>query len=165
METEEFTLSRVAEVAHAPKRAVQLWADAGVIKAKAATMLAGSGVHRRFDRDELIIACIVSPFARQKMAIGGLLTVSEGVRVYLRTGKQHAHLRLVERAIAGEGHNYLLAYWVQNKNGELVVSDFDLAADTGTSKQDFFEKMKPGGRRVKVDVIALNEVLQDVPSE
>ena len=63
-----------------PKRSVRLWADAEVIKADPATMLAGSGTHRRFSRTELIVACIVAPFAKQKVAIGALKAISLSAR-------------------------------------------------------------------------------------
>jgi hypothetical protein len=160
MET-EFALSRLAEIARTPKRAVQLWADFGVIKADPSTMTAGSGVHRRFKRDELIVACVVAPFAKQKIAIGGLKTVSDAVRFYLQ---KHQHLRrLFDEAIAGRGRNYLLAYWSERKDGELYIGDFNLA---NKSEESFFDKMSQSSKQpVKVDVIALNEVLRDVPAE
>jgi hypothetical protein len=161
MET-EFTLSRLAEIARVPKRAMQLWADAGVIKADPSTMLAGSGVHRRFGRDELIIACVVAPFAKQKVAVGGLQTVSMAVRFFLR---QDMHWRrLFDDAVAGRGANYLLAHWCEkNKDGQLYIGDINLA---NKSEDNFFDQMSRSRKpSIKVDVIALNEALRDVPAE
>jgi hypothetical protein len=168
MET-EFTLSRLAEIAHAPKRAVQLWADAGVIEADPSTMLAGSGVHRRFRREEVIIACIIAPFAKQKVAIGGLEAISIVVRGFLRKDPQRR--RIFEDAIAGQGRNYFLAYWCEKKDGELYISGVDLA---NQSEDNFFDRMslfdQPSGSHkpkpaIKIDAVALNEVLRDVPEE
>jgi hypothetical protein len=159
----EFALSRIAEIARAPKRAVQLWADAGVIKADPSTMTAGSGVHRVFGRDEAIIACIVALFAKQKMAIGGLKAVSDAMRVYLR--KDYPTAGVFKRAIAGEGSNYLLAYWAERKDGGLYISDYDIPTDARSRGINFFDQMrKPDKHPVKIDVIALNEALRDVPA-
>jgi len=169
MET-EFTLSRLAEIARVPKRAVQLWADAGVVKADPSTMLAGSGVHRRFNRDELIVACIVAPFAKQKIAIGGLQVISDGVRGLLLMRRKHRDrnmFAIFDRAIAGSGSNYLLAYWVERKNGELHISDIAPVTDENSQIINFFEQMNLAGsdkKPVRVDVIALNEALKDIPA-
>jgi hypothetical protein len=164
---EEFTLSTLAEIARMPKRAVQLWADAGVIKANPSTMLAGSGVHRRFKREEVIVACILAPFAKQKMAIGGLQSAASTVRRYLGFGKRYPLMDIIERAVAGRHNNYLLAFWADGKDGELVISDWNIESDANRDRS-FFDVFKPSDadkRWVKIDVIPLNEVLRDLPAK
>jgi hypothetical protein len=162
---EDFTLSALAEIAGMPKRAVQLWADAGVIKANPSTMLAGSGVHRRFKREELIIACIIVPFAKQKMAIGALENISIVVRGILRAGEYHPEL---EMAAEGRNNNYMVVYWYERKNGDMAIDLFRLLSDSNPN-QNLFEVLKPDTedhrRTVKVDVIPLNEVLRNLPAK
>jgi hypothetical protein len=161
---EEFTLSALAEIARMPKRAVQLWADAGVIKANPSTMLAGSGVHRRFKREELIIACIIAPFAKQKMAIGALETISVVVRAMLRDNEYPEF----QMAAEGRNNNYAVVYWYERKNGDLAIDLFRLLSDSKPN-QNLFEVLKPDTedhrRAVKVDVIPLNEVLRNLPAK
>jgi hypothetical protein len=162
---EDFTLSALAEIAGMPKRAVQLWADAGVIKANPATMLAGSGVHRRFKREELIIACIIAPFAKQKMAIGALENISIVVRVMLRDNEYPEF----QMAAEGRNNNYMVVYWYERKNGDLAIDLFRPLSDSKPN-QNFFDVLKAGTedhrrRAVKVDVIPLNEVLRNLPAK
>jgi hypothetical protein len=169
---EDFTLSALAEIAGMPKRAVQLWADAGVIKANPSTVLAGSGVHRKFKREEAIVACVVAPFAKQKMAIGALKSVGNTVRLYLRQPQSAEALR---RSALGDGNYFLVAYWVPEKSGELVPEVFNLVGDMDPT-QSFFDVVGKdvhvlrGGKGVdlapiKIDVIPLNEVLRSLPRE
>jgi hypothetical protein len=154
----DFTLSALAEIARIPKRAVQLWADAGVIKANPSTMLQGSGVHRRFTRDEVIVACVVAPFAKQKMAIGGLEIVAICVRAVLSTPRQRAQF---EMAVAGHSSNYVAAYWVED-GAALVIDEFGLMSDVKTIFNPRDARFK---RAVKIDVVSLNEVLRDLPAK
>jgi hypothetical protein len=165
---EDFTLSALAEIAGMPKRAVQLWADAGVIKANPATMLAGSGVHRRFKRDEVIIACIVTPFAKQKMAIGGLKNVASGVRGYLHSWRQnpsgHPFIDFFEGAATRQHNGYLMVSWAEGKNGELIIEKFKVGFDV-VAGELFSPREADSKPIVKTDVIHLNEALQDLPAK
>jgi hypothetical protein len=117
----------------------------------------GSGVHRRFKREEVIVACIVAPFAKQKMAIGALQSVGHAVRQYLRTGKQYPNLDV-------RNNDYLLVCWAEGKSAELVIEHFDLMSDERSHERDFFvilNRHKPA----KMDVINLKEVLRDLPAK
>jgi hypothetical protein len=156
----EFTLSRLAEIARTPKRAVQLWADAGVIMAKPSTMRAGSGVHRKFSREEVIVGCIVAPFAKQKVAIGALERISVAVRAISQSWD-------VERTARGQ--HYLLVRWHEIKPGELLANDFEIIAADGKRDINVFDRFAArdhkGRKPVKVDLISLNEALRDVPVE
>jgi hypothetical protein len=171
---EEFTLSTLAEITRMPKRSLQLWADAGVIKANPSTMREGSGVHRKFKREEAIVACIVAPFAKQKMAIGALEQVGDAVRRYLRLPRQ---IDGVRRAAANDdGKNYyLVVNWIADKSGGgLSPHSFNLVSDT--PKRNFSDVVGNtvhvwrGDKGVdimpiKVDIVPLNEVLRSLPQE
>jgi hypothetical protein len=96
------TLSEIARATGAKPRAIQLWADAGVIIADPGTDREGSGKHRKFDRGEVIVACIIAPFAADKMAIGGLLKLSQVVRNLMKV-----NARAFDLAAAGTGKGFL----------------------------------------------------------
>jgi hypothetical protein len=74
-----FTLADLERVTGAKRRSLQLWADAGVIKARKGTDRAGTGTHRLFSPEEAVVACIVHAFAQHQIAIGELLIISERV--------------------------------------------------------------------------------------
>ena len=101
-----YTLAELERITGAKRRSLQLWTDAGVIVAESSTMHAGSGTHRRFSKDEAIIACAVHAFARQQMSIGGLKEVATAIRMAM--GSQE-HRALVDDAIAGKGQCYLIS--------------------------------------------------------
>jgi hypothetical protein len=88
---EFFTLADLVKVTGAKRRSLQLWADAGVIKAVKGTHRAGTGTHRLFDPHEAIVACIVHAFALHQIAIGELLTISAGIREAVRPRKDFTH--------------------------------------------------------------------------
>ncbi|MGY3550776.1 hypothetical protein ACVWZ4_006138 [Bradyrhizobium sp. USDA 4472] len=95
MKAESFSLSDLVEISGAKRRSLQLWADAGVIKAARSTDRAGTGVHRQYSRDEAIIACIIHGFALRQISIGELLAISEAVRAMIFTSS-HAGLKKLE---------------------------------------------------------------------
>jgi hypothetical protein len=106
MQQHEFTLADLTRITGAKRRTVQLWAEAGVILARADTERGGSGTHRRFSRDEAIVACVLRPFAERQMSIGEVLNVATAVRRQLQEG---GHAReILENAIQGRWHNYLM---------------------------------------------------------
>jgi hypothetical protein len=96
------TLSEISKATAAKPRTVQLWADAGVIVAEPGTDREGSGKHREFSKGEAVIACIVAPFAADKMAIGGLRDIARVVR------SGGANTKPFDNAINGIGNNFLV---------------------------------------------------------
>ena len=75
-----YTLSDLARISGAKRRSVQLWAEAGALKADPITNRMGPGVHRRFSRQEAQIAKLLFPLADIGLPIGKLLRVAESVR-------------------------------------------------------------------------------------
>jgi hypothetical protein len=104
--THLYTLANLVEITGAKRRALQVWAESGALKAEPGTDYAGSGVHRMFSKEEALIACVLHGFARQEVAIGNLRRVAEGMREgYLRV----AHLReAFNDSLIGEGKNFLI---------------------------------------------------------
>src|SRR5271157_1387816 len=74
------TLADIVKATGAKPRTVQLWADAGVIVPEPGSDREGSGRHRQFSKREAAIACIIAPFAVEKVAIGGLKAIAFGLR-------------------------------------------------------------------------------------
>jgi hypothetical protein len=97
------TLSDISKATGAKPRTVQLWADAGVIVPEPGTDREGSGKHREFGKGEVIIACIVAPFAVDKMAIGGLLNIARTIRHV----HPKANIKEFDRAIEGIGSSFM----------------------------------------------------------
>jgi len=84
MKTETYTLADLATFTGAGRRTVQLWAEAGAIRADQETERAGTGTHRRFSRTEAIIACILYAFASKKISIGVLIDIGKALRDILK---------------------------------------------------------------------------------
>ncbi|MCZ6509367.1 MAG: hypothetical protein O7G13_11695 [Alphaproteobacteria bacterium] len=102
----DYTLANLTEFTGAKRRTVQVWAEGGVIQAEASTSRAGTGVHRRFSRDEAIIACLVHAFARRLQSpIGVLLRISALVRESLGGKKFRT---MIEKAISGEAEVFVV---------------------------------------------------------
>src|SRR3974377_1697488 len=58
-----YSVADVIEATGLKRRTIQFLADKGVIQATRATQEGGSGVHRSFTRNEVIIACLMHPFS------------------------------------------------------------------------------------------------------
>jgi hypothetical protein len=97
------TLADITRATGAKPRTVQLWADANVIVPEVGTDREGPGRHREFSRQEVIIACVIAPFAADKMAIGGLLKLSQVVRNFMKI-----NARAFDLAVSGTGKGFLV---------------------------------------------------------
>ena len=75
-----YTLADLTRVTGVKRRTVQLWAEAGAIEALVESEHAGTGVHRKFYREEAIVACILAPLSRLKVSIGKLVEFGEALR-------------------------------------------------------------------------------------
>lgn len=78
-----FTLADIVRFTASKRRSVQLWAEGGVIRADPSTEREGSGVHRRFSKDEVIVACVIAAFANDNATIGSLIRLANGIRVFM----------------------------------------------------------------------------------
>jgi hypothetical protein len=99
------TLADIVKATGSKPRTVQLWADAGVIVPEPGSDREGSGRHRQFSKREVAIACIVAPFAVEKVAIGGLKAIALELRrsVEFLAGEQCA----LNQALLGKGRNFV----------------------------------------------------------
>ena len=99
------TLADIVKATGAKPRTVQLWADAGVIVPEPGSDREGSGRHRQFSKIEVAIACIVAPFAAEKVAIGGLKAIALELRgnVEFLAGEQWA----LKEALDSKGRNFV----------------------------------------------------------
>lgn len=107
-----YTLADLARASKAKRRSLQLWADAGIIRAYTSTERKGTGTHRLFSRDEAIIASILNLFSRRQVAIGELQRLALAIRKFLDSGKKRVAL---EEAIAGE-QRFLVVNWIWAKD-------------------------------------------------
>ena len=104
-----YTLADLTRFSKAKRRSVQLWAEAGAIVAETGTEREGSGVHRLFDRNEAIIACVLGALATHGITIGKLISAGDLLRQ--RLGGRYREpitCRVIEDGIADQGRNLLL---------------------------------------------------------
>lgn len=87
-----YSLADVVRISGAKARSVQLWANAEAILANPATEKRGTGIHRRYSRNELIIACCLAGFSRRQVGIGELKRIGSAVRELLKKPTVHDEL-------------------------------------------------------------------------
>jgi hypothetical protein len=117
----DFSLSDLEDLTAAKRRSIQLWADAGVIRAYPRTDRRGTGTHRRFSRDEAIIGCIIAGLANRQRPIGELLRLSSVIRDFLNSGKFR---KSVEGAIGGKD-SLMVLRWGGKETPEIFVCPRD----------------------------------------
>jgi hypothetical protein len=78
-----YALRDLVNLTRAGRRTIQFWADHGVLVADKGTDHAGTGTHRRFSRDEAIVACLIHAFALRQIGIGELIGISKMIREIL----------------------------------------------------------------------------------
>jgi hypothetical protein len=110
---ETYVLRDLVEITGAGRRTVQFWADHGVLVADKDTDHAGTGTHRRFSRDEAIIACIVQAFALRTIGIGELIGLAEAIRHSLTNSGIR---KTINQAISDENSTAALVYekWIDD---------------------------------------------------
>ncbi len=102
----DYSLADLTSLTKAKRRTIQVLAEAGAIRANPSTERAGTGTHRRFSRDEAIVACLVNAFARRvQMPIGVILRLSSLVRQMI---DDQASMVVIEKAIRNESKVYLI---------------------------------------------------------
>jgi hypothetical protein len=158
-----YSLADLARITGAKPRSVQLWADAGVVKAIPETERAGSGTHRQFTRDEAMIACIVAAFAERKVAIGGLIEIGEAIRSLPALKRRDSRLDFLGDAVRRSGENFMIAYW--NRRTGRAAINFVSSNRFPDAEPGFFElfKILKDDRRI-ADVVSLNACLKDLDS-
>jgi hypothetical protein len=78
-----YSTSDVARLSGAPLRSVRYWALTRVLEAEAESDRAGMGHHRKFSKEEVIIACIVQCFSLRGLqgpGVGPLTTIAKYLR-------------------------------------------------------------------------------------
>jgi hypothetical protein len=123
-----YTLADLTRITGAKRRTVQLWAEAGVIRARPATERGGTGVHRQFSIEEAFIACVMTAFVELRMGIGTLLKLSKLLRGTLKETPG-----LAEQIAMGNVFARLL---VRPVKGELEMKFFWLGDTAKESKLD-----------------------------
>jgi hypothetical protein len=118
----DYSLADVVRMSGGKRRSVQLWAEAGAIKAFARTDKRGTGTHRRFSREEAIIACCLNGLARRQVGIGELIRIGKGLRKFLNNENSRKE---VESAIAwkGTGEPLLFIIWDEDREPQILLPD------------------------------------------
>ena len=151
---EQFTLFEVVARTGAKRRAVQLWADGGVLKSVPGTDRAGTGVHRAFYGWEVRIAALLVPLAKWGVPIGHLKSFAAALRPMAINAKApqpdfrgandaaRKITKVLGRAIDGTGENYLLFTWGDDYQWISVRTDDDTGAACICPSRDFHVALK-----------------------
>ena len=119
----DYTLADIVRISGAKRRSIQLWAEAGVIHAHSSTERRGTGTHRRFSKDEAIIASIINVFSKRQVAIGELQRLASALRRFLRIGNNR------RRIVYESEERYLFFTWRTDRMPAVDVCDLDEMAD------------------------------------
>lgn len=116
----DYSLADVVQITGGKRRSVQLWAEAGAIVAYPKTDKRGTGTHRRFSRDEVIIACCLNGLARRQVGIGELIRIGKGLRAFLNRGTDRIAF---EEAISPKGNwdSFLAVIWPEEGNPQVLL--------------------------------------------
>lgn len=133
----EFTLADLTKLTGVKRRTVQLWAEAGVIEAMPETERAGTGVHRRFSRQEAMIACVIAPLSLFQISIGAL----KGIAEYTRKAFNVDDGNRIERAIRENLPIYLLIAINAEKKFAVKIIDPAYAFEKQRENRGFFEEV------------------------
>ncbi len=131
---EDYSLADVVRITGGKRRSVQLWAEAGAIRAYSATDKRGTGTHRRFSRDEVIIACCLNGLARRQVGIGELIRIGRGLRQYLNRGHSRARIEEVIEAKGWEPswEEYFVIVWPEEGDPYvLMLEESELSPEVG----------------------------------
>jgi len=121
-----YSLAEIVRLSNARPRSVQLWADAEAILANPSTEKRGTGIHRRFNRDEAIIACCLSGFARRQVGIGELKRIGKAIRLLLK----EPFIKDLINEVVETDHSwdlYLAVIWPEESDGDPVAKVLDEA--------------------------------------
>jgi hypothetical protein len=159
--TELYRLVEVVRRTGAKRRAIQLWADGGVIFSTAESDRAGTGTHRLFEEMEVQIAALLVPLANLGLPIGILKRFAHIIRQALFSrlpGAVSAMLeegtprigRALSRAVRREGGNWLLFAYTPEWLHIEVATD-----ENGPISIDL-DRFIPGGSDKNAVIVALN---------
>ena len=82
-----FEIADLANVTGAPTRSIIFWSDKGALRPERSTASGGKGVHRLFDRDELIVCAILAALHLTSAPIARLRSVAATMRGLLNEPK------------------------------------------------------------------------------
>jgi hypothetical protein len=122
-----YTLADIVRISAAKRRSIQLWAEAGVIRAYTSTERKGTGTHRRFSRDEVIIASIINVFSTRQVAIGELQRLAGGLRRFLNYGRNR---QTVENALSEHESWYFIIIWRTDRTPDVDICELDTVEAT-----------------------------------
>jgi hypothetical protein len=141
-----YSLSDVARLSGASKRSIQYWALTRVLETLPETDRAGTGKHRNFSREEVVIACVINALSQKGLQVGRLTFIAKGFRhAYL----QVKHLReTVEGAILNDDRVFLTV---------TQAGHVHLLSDKHSKTRDLFEIFSETSEDMpNIDILLLN---------
>lgn len=151
--TGTYTLSDVTRMTGAKRRAIQLWADGGVINAISSTDRAGAGVHRLFTGGEVTLAALLVPMANIGVPIGYLKVFTASIR----QAERRELAVTMWRATKGIGENFLCfahaptSLWFGTKTDE----DGPICIDPSRDLPEFLKQLRPAPAMIVLNLTDL----------
>jgi hypothetical protein len=130
----EFTLVHIAAMAGLKPRTVQNLAAAGALRAEAGTDRQGTGMHRRFCLEEVIIAALLAPLSNLQMSIGTLLQVAGNIRVHMGI-----YLPKFIDAMSHKTRDVLLIHWSDLSEEDIINCTVESAPHLAEPDEVTFE--------------------------
>ena len=116
----DYSLADVVRMSGGKRRSVQLWAEAGAVRAFSRTDKRGTGTHRRFSWDEVIIACCLNGLARRQVGVGELIRIGKGIRKFLNSGNSRQQVEhIISTKEAWE--YYLVIIWGEDRDPHVFM--------------------------------------------
>ena len=152
----EYTVAELAGITGAKPRSIQFWAASGLLHPNPDTMGAGPGTHRRYSREEALVACVLHALTGSiRLALGDLRNVAEGARNLM----EHRDARAdVEAVIAGNRRMYLIFERWGGKHWSLHMVGAD-PADAATPSLELAKAMARSAQHLEKDNSAAMIVL------
>lgn len=132
----EYTVTEIARIAGAKPRSVQHWAASGILLPSPQTDRQGTGTARRFEGDEVVIACLMQPLLERQISIGEMLGIAFVIRDQLLT-RGPARRALLGQIIRGERQAWFVYFPEQDEPMAFIVPE-----EAHESFNNVFEKME-----------------------
>ena len=140
------TIKTMVALTGASDRALQHWADRGVLLAVEGTSGQGTGRWRLFSSTEAIIGCIVAAFHQDAFPLGRLLNVAREVRGILQN---YTDRETIFQAVRGDAKVFMI---YDQQNGMTVTSWF--ALNDASFWKDYLENRMTDSN-VKANIVYL----------
>ena len=99
----------LADAVGATKRQIQTWTDAGILLCRPETDRQGTGIRRKYPREQRAVAAFVTALSRFKLHIGELIVYAGHLRSWLTEYDENPEVEWAD-GIRGEKQYWIIAF-------------------------------------------------------